>query len=120
MSIAEKIEDTKSKIWTCLDEITAIQHNLRDLYVPANVCSHLEQCLKETEVGVIIISILIPEDGCQAETALVFRCHFELLAVAIKTNQSINVTGRLSVVTPRSKRHLPEVSSKEKESLNVI
>ncbi|XP_064629633.1 uncharacterized protein LOC135488766 [Lineus longissimus] len=50
MTISEKIEDTKSKIWARLDEIAAIQHNLREHYVPANVCSQLEQCLKETEV----------------------------------------------------------------------
>ena len=50
VEIADKVEDFHTKILEKLDELTALKEKLHNEYVPSSVCTHLEQCIKETEV----------------------------------------------------------------------
>ncbi|KAK7494761.1 hypothetical protein BaRGS_00013888 [Batillaria attramentaria] len=52
MELAEEIENSKALILEKLDEVNALRVRLREEFVPMTVCTHLEQCIKETEVEV--------------------------------------------------------------------
>lgn len=52
LELAEEIENTKALILEKLDEVNAMRVRLREEFVPMTVCTHLEQCIKETEVEV--------------------------------------------------------------------
>ena len=48
--ILDQIEELKATILEKLDTMNELKTKLRMAYVPSTVCSHLEQCIKETEV----------------------------------------------------------------------
>ncbi len=50
MDLTQQIEDLHGKILEKLDALNALRDTLRHDYVPGSVCTHLEQCVKETEV----------------------------------------------------------------------
>lgn len=50
MELADEIENTKALMLEKLDELNALRVCLREEFVPMTVCTHLEQCIKETEV----------------------------------------------------------------------
>ncbi|XP_062582190.1 uncharacterized protein LOC134243957 [Saccostrea cucullata] len=50
--LADEIEHVKALILEKLDDLNALRTKLREEYVPLTVCTHLEQCIKETEVEV--------------------------------------------------------------------
>lgn len=52
LELAEEIEKIKALILEKLDEVNALRFQLREDYVPLTVCTHLEQCIKETEVRI--------------------------------------------------------------------
>ncbi|XP_046378617.2 uncharacterized protein C6orf118-like [Haliotis rufescens] len=52
MELADEIEHVKALILEKLDALNALRCHLRDECVPLTVCTHLEQCIKETEVEV--------------------------------------------------------------------
>lgn len=52
LELADEIENLKAIILEKIDEENALRARLRDEYVPMTVCTHLEQCIKETEVEV--------------------------------------------------------------------
>lgn len=52
MELAEEIENTKALILEKMDEVHTLRVKLREEFVPMTVCTHLEQCIKETEVEV--------------------------------------------------------------------
>lgn len=49
--LCDEIEHVKSQILEKLDDLQELRTKLRADYVPLTVCSHLEQCIKETEVS---------------------------------------------------------------------
>ena len=49
--LCDEIEHVKSQILEKLDDLQDLRTKLRAEYVPLTVCSHLEQCIKETEVN---------------------------------------------------------------------
>jgi len=57
VELAEEIEHGKALILEKLDALTELRRKLRSEYVPLTVCTHLEQCIKETQVGVQYISL---------------------------------------------------------------
>ena len=50
VELADEIEHGKALILEKLDALTELRTKLRQDYVPLTVCTHLEQCIKETEV----------------------------------------------------------------------
>ncbi|KAK7107639.1 uncharacterized protein C6orf118-like [Littorina saxatilis] len=52
MELAEEIENLKAVILEKIDEENAMRVQIREEFVPMTVCTHLEQCIKETEVEV--------------------------------------------------------------------
>ncbi|XP_060072093.1 uncharacterized protein LOC132551964 [Ylistrum balloti] len=50
--LADEIEHAKALILEKLDDLNNLRTKLREQYVPLTVCTHLEQCIKETEVEV--------------------------------------------------------------------
>ncbi|XP_052087694.1 uncharacterized protein LOC127724685 [Mytilus californianus] len=50
--LCDEIEHVKSQILEKLDDLQDLRTKLRADYVPLTVCSHLEQCIKETEIEV--------------------------------------------------------------------
>jgi hypothetical protein len=50
MELADEIEHLKATILEKMDEEAALRARLREEFVPMTVCTHLEQCIKETEV----------------------------------------------------------------------
>ena len=53
--LADEIEHVKALILEKLDDLNSLRTNLREEHVPLTVCTHLEQCIKETEVCVVTI-----------------------------------------------------------------
>ena len=49
--IVTTVEDLRANILEKLDAVHALRAMLRKEYVPSTVCTHLEQCIKETEVS---------------------------------------------------------------------
>ena len=56
LELAEEIENLKAIILEKMDQENALRVRLREEFVPMTVCTHLEQCIKETEVlwGVLV------------------------------------------------------------------
>ncbi|XP_005090080.1 uncharacterized protein C6orf118 isoform X2 [Aplysia californica] len=52
VELSLELENMKALILEKMDELTAMRVQLRDEFVPMTVCTHLEQCIKETEVEV--------------------------------------------------------------------
>lgn len=50
LDIADKVEETRAAILEKLDQIKQLRKTLREQFVPSTVVTHLEQCIKETEV----------------------------------------------------------------------
>ena len=50
IELADEIEHGKALILEKLDALNDLRRKLRLEYVPLTVCTHLEQCIKETEV----------------------------------------------------------------------
>lgn len=50
VDLADKIEDVRHQILEKLDELNKLRSTLRTSFVPSTVVTHLEQCIKETEV----------------------------------------------------------------------
>lgn len=50
--LCDEIEHVKSQILEKLDDLQDLRTKLRAAFVPLTVCSHLEQCIKETEIEV--------------------------------------------------------------------
>lgn len=50
IELAEELEHRKALILEKLDALNDLRRKLRQEYVPLTVCTHLEQCIKETEV----------------------------------------------------------------------
>ena len=55
VDLVDHVEDLRCAIWQKRDEISALKAKLHNEYVPSTVCNHLEQCIKETEVGISYI-----------------------------------------------------------------
>ena len=53
--LADQLEDLHATIMERLDKLDDMRAQLRNEYVPSNVCQNLEQCLKDTEVSWQII-----------------------------------------------------------------
>ena len=51
--LSEQIEEMHVAILDKLDQIQQLRTSLRRDYVPSTVVTHLEQCIKETEVSVV-------------------------------------------------------------------
>lgn len=49
----QQIESLHTAIMSKLDELNELRIRLRKEFVPSTVCTHLEQCIKETEVNLI-------------------------------------------------------------------
>ncbi|GFO03636.1 hypothetical protein PoB_003014100 [Plakobranchus ocellatus] len=52
VELSLELENMKALILEKLDDLKALRVQLREEYVPVTVCTHLEQCIKETEVEV--------------------------------------------------------------------
>ncbi|XP_059143997.1 uncharacterized protein LOC131931269 isoform X2 [Physella acuta] len=52
IDLSQELENVKALILEKLDEFNAVHVRLREDYVPTTVCTHLEECIKETEVEV--------------------------------------------------------------------
>lgn len=52
VELADEIEHGKALILEKLDALNDLHRKLRQEYVPLTVCTHLEQCIKETEIEV--------------------------------------------------------------------
>ncbi|XP_052808013.1 uncharacterized protein LOC128236918 [Mya arenaria] len=52
VELADEIEHGKALILEKLDALTELRRKLRLEYVPLTVCTHLEQCIKETQIEV--------------------------------------------------------------------
>ncbi|XP_064602760.1 uncharacterized protein C6orf118-like [Liolophura sinensis] len=52
MELAEEIEHVKAVILEKMDEIASLKSKLRAEFVPSTVCTHLEQCIKESQTEV--------------------------------------------------------------------
>jgi hypothetical protein len=57
VELAEELEHGKALILEKLDALNDLRRKLRKEYVPLTVCTHLEQCIKETEVGFFVLVI---------------------------------------------------------------
>ncbi len=51
VQLATHVEELHAALLEKLDQIAEIRNDLQTNYVPAKVCNHLEQCVKETEVS---------------------------------------------------------------------
>ena len=51
LSLSEQVEELRAAILERMDQLNTIQQQLRERYVPTSVVSHLQQCVKETEVN---------------------------------------------------------------------
>ena len=49
--LTDQIEGLHTSILEKLDQINDLRSTLRKEFVPSTVVTHLEQCIKETEVG---------------------------------------------------------------------
>ena len=58
IELADEIEHGKALILEKLDALNDLRRKLRLEYVPLTVCTHLEQCIKETEVCSFLFFIL--------------------------------------------------------------
>ena len=58
--LADEIEHVKAIILDRLDALSALRTEVKDNCVPLTVCTHLEQCTKETEVTVHLTLGLSP------------------------------------------------------------
>lgn len=52
IELADELEHGKALILEKLDALTDLRRKLRQEFVPMTVCTHLEQCIKETEIEV--------------------------------------------------------------------
>lgn len=52
VELADELEHRKALILEKLDALNDLRRKLRQEYVPLTVCTHLEQCIKETEIEV--------------------------------------------------------------------
>ncbi|XP_045197456.2 uncharacterized protein LOC123552124 [Mercenaria mercenaria] len=52
VELADELEHGKALILEKLDALNDLRRKLRQEYVPLTVCTHLEQCIKETEIEV--------------------------------------------------------------------
>ena len=52
VELADELEHRKALIMEKYDALLDLRRKLRQEYVPLTVCTHLEQCIKETEVRV--------------------------------------------------------------------
>ena len=59
VELADEIEHGKALIMEKLDALRELRTKLRQEYVPLTVCTHLEQCIKETEVKINYLPGLI-------------------------------------------------------------
>ncbi|ESO94807.1 hypothetical protein LOTGIDRAFT_232257 [Lottia gigantea] len=50
--LSEELQHTKALILEKMDALNKLHANLREDHVPLTVCTHLEQCIKETEIEV--------------------------------------------------------------------
>ena len=50
--LADQLQDLHATILEKLDNLEVMRGHLREEYVPSNVCQNLEQCLKDSEVGI--------------------------------------------------------------------
>ena len=50
LELVDQIEELHVALLEKLDSINELRSKLRTEYVPTSVCSHIEQCIKETEV----------------------------------------------------------------------
>ena len=57
VELADEIEHGKALILEKLDALTELRTKLRQDYVPLTVCNHLEQCIKETEVRILAVTV---------------------------------------------------------------
>ena len=57
--IVTTVEDLRANILEKLDAVHALRAMLRKEYVPSTVCTHLEQCIKETEVSNMSFTLLL-------------------------------------------------------------
>ena len=55
VELADEIEHGKALIMEKLDALRELRTKLRQEFVPLTVCTHLEQCIKETEVKIIYL-----------------------------------------------------------------
>ncbi|CAD5119788.1 DgyrCDS8376 [Dimorphilus gyrociliatus] len=55
---SEQVESLRVSIWEKIDDIENIRKDLNSNYVPISVCTYLEQCLKDTEVCIIVNFII--------------------------------------------------------------
>ena len=51
LEVTEQIEELRAVILEKLDIMNDLRSKLRKEFVPSTVCTHLEQCIKETEVS---------------------------------------------------------------------
>ena len=56
--LADQLQDLHATILEKLDNLEVMRGHLREEYVPSNVCQNLEQCLKDSEVGSLSLSII--------------------------------------------------------------
>ena len=57
LELVDQIEELNVAMLEKLDSINELRNKLRTDYVPTLVCTHLEQCIKETEVRINIVYI---------------------------------------------------------------
>ena len=57
VELAEELEHRKAMILEKLDALNDLRRKLRKEYVPLTVCTHLEQCIKETEVYISLFGM---------------------------------------------------------------
>ena len=50
IELADELEHRKALIMEKFDALLDLRRKLREEHVPLTVCTHLEQCIKETEV----------------------------------------------------------------------
>ena len=50
LDLMDQIEELHSALLEKWDKINEMRNELKSEYVPTSVCTHLEQCIKETEV----------------------------------------------------------------------
>ena len=50
LELVDQIEELHAALLEKWDKINEMRNELKSEYVPTSVCTHLEQCIKETEV----------------------------------------------------------------------